>query len=170
MMMLSINWKRKTETDRQADSDLQDWIAHLNSVLLQLISLQEVWSYKMPLNIVQQCTIDIVHCTVDRGKAACLPWGWQRDEAAGTDLTALARGLCSILGTRRNCWGPLWWEASVVTTVIVAAAEIVVTVSLLWSRPHSKCSVFSSHNNCMSQELLTPLYRENWPWRMWVIF
>ena len=97
-------------------------------------------------------------------------WGWQRDEAAGTDLTALARGLCSILGTRRNCWGPLWWEASVVTTVIVAAAEIVVTVSLLWARSHSKCSVFSSHNNCMSQELLTPLYRENWPWRMWVIF
>ena len=86
MMMLSINWKRKTETDRQADSDLQDWIAHLNSVLLQLISLQEVWSYKLPLNIVQQCTIDIVHCTVDRGKAACLPWGWQRDEGGRRHL------------------------------------------------------------------------------------
>lgn len=40
--------------DRQADSDLQDWIAHLNSVLLQLISSQEVWSCKLPLNIVQQ--------------------------------------------------------------------------------------------------------------------
>ena len=62
--------------DRQADSDLQDWIAHLNSVLLQLISLQEVWSYKLPLNIVQQCT--------SRQRKGSMPsmrlaerWGWQ---------------------------------------------------------------------------------------------
>lgn len=94
---------------------------------------------------------------------------WWRDEAAGTDLTALTRGLCWILGTGKNCWQSSWWEAPVVTTVVVAAAEMIVTVSLLWARPHSKCSVFSSHDNYVSQELLTPLYRENWAWRSWVI-
>ena len=93
MMMLSINWKRKTETDRQADSDLQDWIAHLNSVLLAIKHCPAMYNR---------------HCTLySRQRKGSMPsmrlaerWGWQEAPSRSK--------VCSVTMGPPACQDPSW--------------------------------------------------------------